>query len=182
MAELSQFPALVGNWQKAAEDPVDPETRSALGADRILSWTYFQSKTGFYGNLFVGWFQSQRGGSSQPHSPQVCMPGSGWTTLASRIIPLNTMAETIPVNRYVVSKNGARAVTIYWYQTPRRVIANEWAAKFWVLPDAFRDRRTDTALVRFFVWNLGRSDEETAAAAMDFSRNAYNSLREILPR
>jgi hypothetical protein len=73
-------------------------------------------------------------------------------------------------------------VTVYWYQTPRRVVAGEWAAKFWVLPDAFRDRRTDTALVRFFVWNFGRSDEDTVKTALQLSSAAYPPLREILPR
>jgi EpsI family protein len=179
--DLSKFPGAIANWKKVAEDQIDPAVEAQLRADRLLSWSYVQP-TGVSANLFVGWFASQRGGASQPHSPQVCLPGSGWISAAASMVTLNTALGTIPVNRYVVSKGAERAVTIYWYQTPRRVLASEWAAKFWVVPDAFRDRRTDTALVRVFVWNSSRSDEETAKAAMQFSSAAYPLLREILPR
>ena len=180
--DLARLPAAIGDWRKVGEDPVDPAVQAQLRADGLLSWTYSQRGTGYSGSLFIGWFRSQRGGLSQPHSPQVCMPGSGWTQVSIGTIPLNTSAGTIPVHRYVVQEGAERAVTIYWYQTPRRVLASEWAAKFWVVPDAFRDRRTDTALVRFFLWNLGRSDGETSAAALQFSRQLYPLLRDILPR
>jgi hypothetical protein len=34
----------------------------------------------------------------------------------------------------------------------RARIAGEWAAKFWLLPDAIRDRRSDKALIRVVVY------------------------------
>jgi hypothetical protein len=66
--------------------------------------------------------------------------------------------------------------------TPRRVIAGEWAAKFWLAADAWRDKRTDTALVRVITWPAGGGDQAATAVATAFARNLYPTLREYLPR
>jgi hypothetical protein len=98
--------------------------------------------------LLIAWFQSLRNGDRQPHSPQVCLPGAGWTSEATGEVRLVSTAGPITVNRYTIDSRRDGAVVLYWYQTPRRVIAGEWAAKFWLLPDAIHDGRTDTALIR----------------------------------
>lgn len=182
MPDLSSFPEKLDDWRKVGDDPILPEVRDQLHADRLLSRTYVQADTGLLGNIFVAWFQSQRGGLSQPHSPQVCLPANGWVTLASGAIALETEAGTIPANQYLISQQGQRGVAIYWYQTPRRVIAGEWEAKFWILPDSLRDRRTDTSLVRLFVWNGTRTDSEIIEATKNIARKTYPRLREIFPR
>src|SRR5258708_28567491 len=74
-------------------------------------------------------------------------------------VTLVTAAGAITVNRWVIAKGPQRAAVLFWYQRPRRAIAGEWAAKFWLLADALRDKRTDTALVRVVVWTRGRNDE-----------------------
>ena len=69
-----------------------------------------------------------------------------------------------------------------WYQTPRRVIAGEWAAKLWLVAGALRDKRTDTALVRVIAWPAAGGDQASTTAAIGFARNVYPLLREYLPR
>jgi EpsI family protein len=182
--DLLAFPTSIGGWEKISEDPIEPDVATQLGADRLLNRSYVQG-TGAVGNLFVAWFRSQRGGASQPHSPQVCLPGAGWITETSSQLALHVDmdagAGTIAVNRMNVSKGQLRAVVLYWYQTPRRAIASEWTAKFWVVADGLRDKRTDTSLVRIVVWNTGESNESTAAKAVELARAAYPALRSILP-
>jgi EpsI family protein len=73
-------------------------------------------------------------------------------------------------------------VVLYWYQTPRRVIAGEWAAKLWLVADAVRDRRTDTALIRVIVWSAGGGDEAATTVASRFAGKLYPVLRGYLPR
>jgi EpsI family protein len=87
-----------------------------------------------------------------------------------------------PSTRYVVVNRMQRAVVLYWYQTPRRVIAGEWAAKLWLVADALRDQRTDTALVRVIAWSAGGRDEAATTVAIGFTRELYPRLREYLPR
>lgn len=177
--DLSAFPASLGGWEKLREDPIEPDVAAQLGADRLLNRTYGRG-TDAVGNLFVAWFQSQRGGTSQPHSPQVCLPGSGWIIKAVSRLDVNVGAGTISVNRMSIGKGQLRAVVLYWYQTPRRAIASEWAAKFWVVVDGLRDKRTDTSLVRIVVWNTGESDDSTTANAMELARAAYPWVEQAL--
>jgi EpsI family protein len=178
---LGQFPTQMGEWKMIGEDPITPEVASVLHADQLLSRNYLHPATNATAGLFVAWFQSQRGGASQPHSPKVCLPGSGWTPQVTGEVQLDTDAGAIEINRYIVVNGKQRAVVLYWYQTPRRVIAGEWAAKFWLVADGVRDRRTDVALVRVTVWSSEGQDESATASAEIFARTAYPLLHETLP-
>ena len=179
---LAGFPAAFGPWKVFRADPVDAATAKELGADRLVSQTYLETPTGSAASLLVAWFQTQREGARQPHSPKVCLPGAGWTPRVVDELTLDTAAGPIAVNRYVAEKDTQRAVVLYWYQTPRRVIAGEWAAKFWLAADAWRDKRTDTALVRVITWPAGGGDQAATAVAAGFARDLYPALREYLPR
>jgi EpsI family protein len=179
---LSGFPAEFGRWKLLREDPVAADIARELGADFLWSQTYIEAPTGSRASLFVAWFQTQRGGVRQPHSPKVCLPASGWTPQVTDEVTLDTAAGAITVNRYLVAKGTERAVVLYWYQTPRRVIAGEWTAKLWLVADALRDKRTDTALVRVIVWPAGGGDQAATTVASRFARDLYPPLREYLPR
>ncbi len=180
--ELSRFPAHFADWKTLREDPLDKDVVSTLRADQLLSRTYVRTTGGAEASLFVAWFQSQRAGASQPHSPQVCLPASGWTPQETGEIVVDTTAGSIAVNRYVIANRSDRAVVLYWYQTPRRVTSGEWATKFWLIPDAIRDRRTDTALVRLVVWSAHTGDRAATSTASAFAGNLYPVLRERLPQ
>ncbi len=181
---LSQFPAAFGGWTELREDPMDPDIVNTLAADRLLSRTY-ANRGGEPAGLLVAWFQSQRAGASQPHSPKVCLPAAGWAPVSTGELSLATAAGPVTVNRYVVASRGQRAVVLYWYQTARRVVASEWASKFWLVADAVRDRRTDTALVRIVVEDMPASnwgsDQRATGMAADFARAVYPVLRGQLP-
>jgi EpsI family protein len=178
---LSEFPATFNGWTELREDPIDPGVANTLRADRLLSRTYGNRAAGTAG-LLVAWFQSQRAGAGQPHSPQVCLPAAGWIPESTGDWTVATRAGALTVNRYVVADRGERAVVLYWYQTSRRTMAGEWTAKLWLVADALRDRRTDTALVRVVVESGPGSDERATQTASDFTRSVYPLLRELLPR
>src|SRR5580658_8832438 len=89
-----------------------------------------------------------------------------------------TSSITSGVNRYVAANRMQRAVVLYWYQTPRRAIASELAAKLWLVARALPDGRTDTALVRVIAWPAGGSDQAATANAIGFARDLYPLLRE----
>jgi EpsI family protein len=178
---LSRLPVEFGPWKLFREDPIATDIARELGADALLSRTYVESPAGSRASLFVAWFQTQRGGLRQPHSPKVCLPASGWTPEVTGEVTLDTTAGAITVNRYLVANGARRAVVLYWYQTPRRVIAGEWAAKLYLVADALRDQRTDTALVRVIVWPADGRDEAATTVAIGFARELYPLLRAYLP-
>jgi EpsI family protein len=193
---LASFPAAFGEWRQLTDDPIAAEVAGELRADQLLSRTYVQTSapqtsilqatlhptTGPVVGLFVAWFQSQRAGTSQPHSPKVCLPAAGWIPAVTGEVTLDTAAGAITVNRYIVVNHAQRDVVLYWYQGWRRVTAGEWAAKFWLVADALRDRRTDTALVRVVAQAGDGGDQAATAAATGFAQSLYPLLREKLPR
>jgi EpsI family protein len=180
--DLTRFPAQVGPWERVSEQPVDDATQAQLGADRLMNSMYMQQPTGEIANVFVAWFQSQRAGTSQPHSPQVCLPAAGYVPESTGTLEIDTSAGAITVNRLVTSTPRERQVVLYWYQTPRRVVAGEWAAKFWLMVDVMRDRRTDTSLVRVVTWVRDSDVSAATKAAVGLSQKIYPLLRETFPQ
>jgi len=178
--DLNRLPQSIEGWRGYADLPIAAATAQQLGADRALERAYMRPGSGLPVYLFVAWFQSQRGGATQPHSPRVCLPGSGWLPIENTEIRLNTSLGEIPVERYVVMNRGVRGLALYWYQTPRRVITSEWQAKFFTIVDGLRDRRTDTAIVRIFM--TLRPGEGDPPEGVEFARAVYPILRGLLPR
>lgn len=176
---LSQLPPTLGSWQLLQEGVVDADTQAVLKADDLLNRSYGSGSTG--ANLFVAAFRSQRNGKA-PHSPKNCLPGNGWTPLNSGEMAIDVgRAAPIQVNRYVVAHGDERSLVLYWYQSRDRAIASEYTAKFWVVVDAMRLNRTDTALVRVVVPIVNRDEDAALRSATDFVRSFYGTLREYLP-
>ena len=180
--QFSRFPSTLGDWQKTGDDPISADSLAVLRADSTLGLIYSNPPEGWLGSLFVAWFQSQRGGASQPHSPQVCLPAAGWTAIVADRVGMETGEGKVPVNRYIATFGPQRVVVLYWYQTRSRVIASEWAAKFWVIVDRLKEQRTDTSLVRVVVWNTGRGDAAATTAALGFAQRAYPVLSGLFAR
>jgi EpsI family protein len=179
---LSEFPSQLGAWQMVEEGTVEKEVMDILRADDVLTRTYFDAPRGRAANLFVAYFKSQRAGQA-PHSPKNCLPGAGWTPSRSdvRTISIPGRAEPIQVNRYIVSRGDDKSVVLYWYQSRDRVIASEYRAKLYLVADAIRSNRTDTALVRVVV-PVFRDDPTLATqTAEQFVQAFFATLRQYLP-
>ena len=179
---LRDFPHQVGGWTMVKEGYVDEETQAVLKADDTLIRVYARSAVEAPPSLFVAFFKTQRTGKT-PHSPKNCLPGAGWESSREDYVDIAVpkLAQPIRVNRYVVSKGEDRSVVLYWYQTPNRVVANEYSAKFWTVADAIRYNRTDTALVRVVVPVLGNDEASAQQSAVDFVQSFFMTLRQYLP-
>jgi EpsI family protein len=181
-APLSLFPAQLGDWRMAKEYPLEKEVEDVLRADDTLNRDYFSPLVASNVSLFIAFFKTQRYGQA-PHSPKNCLPGAGWAPTQSGTISI-AVAELqgpIVVNRYVVSKEGDQLLVIYWYQGHHRVIASEYSAKFWLVLDAIRYRRSDTSLVRVTV-PVRNDDTDTATkTGVAFVQSLFPALLKQLP-
>lgn len=179
---LAEFPLDVGDWKMAQEGVVEKETMDVLRADDVLNRVYYDTAGHRGASLFVAYFKSQRTGQA-PHSPKNCLPGSGWAPSESGIVSLSVpgLAALILVNRYVVAKGDDKSVVLYWYQSRDRVIASEYRARFYMVADAIRYNRTDTALVRVVVPVAGEGVEAASKTAQDFVTAFFLTLRGYLP-
>ena len=184
---LEGMPATLGSWQLAQSGVIEQDVLDILQADDILNRTYCNSTSGDCknareaANLFVAAFRTQRTGKA-PHSPKNCLPGAGWVKLSSEELAIDVgRAAPISVNRYLVASGNERDLVLYWYQSRDRVVANEYKAKFWVMADAIRLNRTDTALVRVIVPVVNRDEARAQADATDFVKAFYSTLLSYLP-
>jgi EpsI family protein len=176
---LSDFPAAVSQWTLKQEGVIDADTQKTLNADDLLNRLYSDGLTDV--NLFVAAFRSQRNGKA-PHSPKNCLPGSGWTPVRSDEYTVDAgVGSPITVNRYVVAHGEEQSLVMYWYQSRERAVANEYKAKFWVVADAMRLNRTDTALVRVIVPITNRDSDAATKVAARFIGDFYSTLRAHLP-
>jgi EpsI family protein len=179
-APLTAFPLTVGGWQMKQEGVIDKETQDILKADDYLTREYAGREAADV-NLYMAYFKTQREGQS-PHSPKNCLPGSGWQPSATGRVDVPIGGENIRINQYVVSKGQAQDVVFYWYQTQGRVIADEFAAKFYLISDSIKHHRSDTALVRVIVPISHDQTEHAEKVGIDFVQTFYPVIKAYLPR
>jgi EpsI family protein len=176
---LISFPANFGSWNLYQEGVVDPETEAVLKADDTLTRLY-SGPEGIV-SLFVAYFKTQRTGQS-PHSPKNCLPGSGYQPVESGTVNVPVAGGTININKYVVAQGDDESVVLYWYQSQGRVIADEFAAKFYLIEDSIRRHRSDTSLVRVVVPVRNMTRDQASQTAVDFVQASYPVLNSWLPK
>jgi EpsI family protein len=182
ISPLSTFPAASGQWQMEREYPLEQEVLDVLKADDTMNRVYSNSSKTATTSLFVAFFKTQRAGQA-PHSPKNCLPGSGWEPLEEGTIavPVPVWSKPIVVNRYVVAHGAERSVVLYWYHSHNRVIASEYWAKFWLVLDAIRFNRSDTALVRIVVPAQGENTGEATRLGIDMIQAMFPDIVRQFP-
>jgi len=191
---LVDFPVLVGNLA-SANMPIDPEALAILGQGFFLNRIFAPPRlnvgdarpvagsesSGPIG-LFIAYFPTQRTGQSI-HSPQNCLPGSGWTFESSGTTELtDASGKRSQVADYVIVNGDQRAEVLYWYQSHGRAIASDYKAKLYMLVDSIRYSRSDAALVR--IVTPIQSGEDRASAhlrAVRFAQHLIPMLPAYIP-
>ena len=179
---LASMPRTLGQWSNPMDVPLDADTREVLGVDDYVNRTYINA-AGQPISLYIGYYASQRQGDTI-HSPQNCLPGAGWQPIEGGATSLDANGRQLTVNRYVIQKGLDRQIVFYWYQGRGRVVANEYANKFWLMVDAARLRRSDGALVRVVAPVLRSANgslPNAEAAAAQFTRDLFPRLSRFLP-
>jgi len=175
---LSELPYSVGVW-KGADLPLSPAIVTALNVTDHANRAYLDP-SGVPVQLYIGYYASQRTGDTI-HSPKNCLPGSGWEPMRSGAIPIEVQGgRQIAVNEYVIQKEQHQEMVFYWYQDAGRVIASEYAAKFWMVSDAISRNRTDGALVRV-VTPINDGEANARSRLIHFTQVLFPQLNEILP-
>jgi len=179
---LDSFPLQVGAWE-GKDLAISEETRLVLGDGEFLQRIYGRNSQEPYIDLFIAYFPTQRTGSTM-HSPQNCLPGSGWTPLEKSQLPLaQPNGRSVIVNRYVIAKGLNHELVLYWYQAHGRVVASEYWAKFYLVADSIRMNRSDGALVRLLTPLLpGESVDSGQARVLEFARAMTPTLESYVPR
>jgi EpsI family protein len=177
----SEFPQQVGGWSQTTELTEDAASLAKLQPDDYIDRNYV-AKDGRQINFFIAYFKTQRTGHA-PHSPEACLPGAGWQTVSANIIPISVPSAntTINANQYIVQLEGTRMAFIYWYQTARHTVADQYKYQLYAVPELLLHGRTDVALVRIGTPILGDDLTSAKAAALDFIQSAFGAVKKHFP-
>jgi EpsI family protein len=145
---LASFPGQIGSWA-GTDSTINKEDLEVLGNGEFLLRVYQNHEQPQpYVDLFIAYYRSQRAGET-PHSPQHCLPGSGWTPIDNSRVTLSMPGHApFPVNRYVIVKGDARQIVLYWFWAHNRGVASEYWTKFYLVADSIRMNRSDGSLIR----------------------------------
>ncbi|MCU1304248.1 MAG: EpsI family protein [Candidatus Sulfotelmatobacter sp.] len=181
---LSSFPAQLGKWDVSTEIQLDKDTLAILGAGDFMERVYQSPSEKLPAvDLFLAYFPSQRAGDTI-HSPQHCLPGSGWNPEQNdRITLLLPGHGPFPANRYVIAKADARKLVLYWYWAHDRGVASEYWAKYYLVKDSIRLNRSDGALVRIATDMLpGETPDAAQQRVLPFASAISPLLNDYIPR
>jgi EpsI family protein len=179
---LKQFPQQLNGWT-GTDVPIDQDVLNILGPGDFLLRIYQNTQKAQYVDLFIAYFRSQRAGDTI-HSPQHCLPGSGWAPIENKRITLNLPGhDPFPANRYLIAKGDARQLVLYWFWAHDRGVASEYWAKFYLVTDSIKMNRSDGSLVRI---TTPMYPGETADAAqqriLPFAGDISPLLDSYIPR
>jgi exosortase D (VPLPA-CTERM-specific) len=177
---LREIPATLGEWRQKGNDIRFSEaTESILRTSDYVMRDYVLP-SGRGANLYIGYYSSQRTGATY-HSPQNCLPGSGWEMKNPELVEIKTPSgASFTANRYIVQNGDYREVLIYWYQGRGRANASEYRDKVYMVLDSIAYRRSDGAIVRVMT-SAGHNEEEALRAAVDLSAQIADNLAPFVP-
>ncbi len=176
---LHDLPWQVGPWQATAEQSIGPDVTAYLKPDEYILRDYVDNGNGGTIGLFVAYFKSLQN-TYGPHSPRICLPGSGWLVSSSKIANIAVPGRPggIPVNQFTMEKSNQRILVLYWYQNDRDVWAEEFYAKLRLLPDLIRYRRSDVSLVRLVAPMRDSSSDPELKDCAQFTEQIFPLLAE----
>lgn len=180
--DLRELPRQIGQWTVVSDQQLSEEVQSVLKADDYVLRRYHNA-SGQTVDLFIAYYKTQKAGESM-HSPKNCLPGAGWTPVVNDTVPIDpAKPRETRINRYVIEKDSNQALALYWYQASGRVIASEYAGKFYLVFDALKTGRRDGAIVRVMV-NLpkGENPDSQLNLGRDFARELLPILPSHLPK
>lgn len=160
---FASFPLRLANWQGKYE-PMDQKTVDLLKATDILNVTFDSSEKSEPVSLFVAYYDSQRDERTF-HSPSVCLPGSGWENISSKVLwidPKYQNEKILHINKLIIEKGSARQLVYYWYEQRGVSEPNFYLVKGRIILDSILRARTDGALVRIVTPIAASEAEEDA--------------------
>ncbi len=182
-SDFDLFPSNIDGWTGETRQ-LSAGVENALGADDYIDAAYQKAGEADYVSLFVGYFDEQTKGSAI-HSPEVCLPGSGWEMFdfATQTVEMpETVYGTFELNRAIIQKGLTKQLVYYWFEQRGQRMTNDYWAKASVVIDSLTMGRSDGALVRF-ITPIGKNEpvEEADARLLRFMASSLQRLPKFVP-
>lgn len=178
---LETIPSTIGPWSMVSQSELPERILQTLHATSYLERTYRRGHNEL--GLFIAYYSEQRAGESI-HTPKHCMPGGGVEVADIGTVDIPFAGSKATVNKYIVESGGQRLLILYWYHSKSRIVANEYAAKFYLAHDALTRGDTDGSIVRITVRDRPGALQQAVAFATDVLpavQKCFRPSSEIAP-
>jgi EpsI family protein len=174
-APLESIDAQIAGWNETGSQTLPAGTLKSLAPTSYLSRSY--AKDGHEMNLFVVFYAQQRAGESM-HSPKACLPASGWEIWKHESATIPVHGTDTRINKYYIQSAGRKMTVFYWYQSKRRLIADEYSGKLLLILDTLHNGRTAGGLVRIMVPDKPGVAEDALSFATALAPQVERCFRE----
>jgi EpsI family protein len=159
---LTSITRQVLGFEATDNPPLEESVLRQLRPTSYLLRTY--RKADLSAELLIAYYSLQRAGESM-HSPKHCLPGAGWEISDYGTVKIPVNGRQFTVNRDTISREGARMLVYYWYQSKNRIVASEYFGKILLARDALLQSSTAASIVRIAVPDKSGASEEASALA-----------------
>jgi exosortase D (VPLPA-CTERM-specific) len=180
---LDQFPLELANWSAEDRQFLEDKFLKVLNLSEYIMANYINNG-GKEVNFYMAYYESQSRGKSI-HSPETCVPGSGWHFDKTSTVSITTKAgnsDKIKVRRAVIRYGSSKQIVYFWFSQRGRILTNSYQLKFYNFWDALILQRTDGALIRL-ITPLYKNDtlSDADARLQNFVRDIMPVLNEYIP-
>ncbi len=175
---LESFPTQIADWE-GEPFRFSQAVYDNLGVDDSIAINY-KNDNGDNISVYIGYYESQKKGEII-HSPKNCMLGSGWQPIDISEISISIGSREIPMMKMIVEKHSQKMVTLYWYQSGNRAVANEYMQRLYFIHDSLRYNRTNAAFLRFTSLVSNNDNKRTELLMEDFINKVIPVLDGYLP-
>lgn len=130
--------------------PIGADEAKASGVSDYLIRRYDVGSPAIPVELYIGYHATQQG-DYHMHSPDVCLPGSGWAPEDSRTAVVQVGSNPVRVNRYLLRKGPNQILVYYWFQARGQTTTGWTRFSISSFAAAFKAHRDEEALVRIVV-------------------------------
>ena len=179
---FTMFPMKLGEWT-GLRNELEDSTVMVLAADEYLLADYRSPAKIAAVNLFVAYYFSTSDGTGI-HSPEICIPGSGWEVFRWEEIHVAPGHSIQPfnVNRAVIQKGQNRQLVYYWFEQRGRRLTGEMETKLYTVYDSTVYGRADGALVRLTTpLGLNEAEQEGDRRLQEFMVPVLKALPAYIP-
>jgi hypothetical protein len=177
---LASIPLELEGWV-GRDEPADPEVVRRAQTSEYLNRVYESRRRP--GLKFWLWINYSVEGTNLRHTPEICLPSSGWSKVESLTRELSLPAvdgKELTVTRLGYAKDDLVKHVGFWYYIFGEGKLEKMVRRLPITSRSSHGRTTEGSSMTVEVFYPGETDPD-AAALGDFARELLSALEPILP-
>jgi EpsI family protein len=172
---VSKVPVRAAGWSGQDMGPYDEVTMKMLAPDAYLNREYIAAD-GLQAHLAAIYGHRK----TTFHSPGFCLLGGGWNITSKSQLSFRTgRGEAVPVNRFILTREGREAVVLYYYIEDHRATTSWVKHQAYLAWDRLRRGHAAGALVRLTV-PVTASPEQATRRGLGLLEALHPSLESVV--